>query len=114
MNNQMTQRKVIKEYYRVDREQFDEVSDAVFYAYGQLADRKQNYRSITVERITHVEAADESEKLFGMDVLNHIVTGRLDIKGPASAMFSAELSRYNPVNGWCVPEHIDVQRDKVA
>ena len=102
--------KVTREYYAVgsygDRREFAEMGEAVQYCYKRLIDG--NYHSLTIERITEY-AQPEGEETFLSVFLKPQVVSSVTIQGPASLYADPRLSRYHPVNGWVVPETIDVE-----
>ena len=110
--------KVIGEYYRlVDEERNilrvysnysqDMFWDALVYA-GWFKD------TVTIERVTQWETDEEEElrfRFFGYETevdgyKGQTVTGEYKVSIPTS--FADELSRYSPVNGWVIPEEIEI------
>ena len=110
--------KVIGEYYRLIDESRnilrvyssysqDMFWDALVYAGWFKA-------TVTIERVTQWESDNEEElrfRFFGYetDVFGNkgqTVTGEFKVNIPTS--FADELSRYSPVNGWVVPEEIEI------
>lgn len=96
--------RTVREYYRVGASTFDSAEEAVKAAFRRAAD--ENYRSITVERVTVHDPVDGG--VWGE--ITETVTGRLVVDGPATLSRSPELSRYHPVNGWVIPEAVEVER----
>ncbi len=70
--------------------------------------------SVTIERVTQWETDEEEEvrfRLFGYETeikgcKGQTVTGEYKVDIPTS--FADELSRYSPVNGWVIPEEIEI------
>jgi hypothetical protein len=103
--------KVTREYYYVgeygDRREFEEMREAVAYLYARIF--AGNYHHLSIHRVTEFERpageVDSFEALF--DSYRQVTT-TVTIQGPASLYGMPELSRYHPVNGWIVPETIEI------
>lgn len=103
--------KVVGEYYRVGGprgERFDSIGDAVRGAFAMAV--RDNYYSISVERVTVHEPVLGREGSFESlcGPISETVTGKISIKGPAHYISLPELSRYHPVNGWVLPDTIEI------
>jgi hypothetical protein len=104
-------RRVTREYYYVgeyaDRREFDEMGKAVEYLYSRIF--AGNYHALSIHRVTEFErTAEEMNSFEGMFDDYRQVTTTVTIQGPASLYSMPELSRYHPVNGWVVPETIEI------
>jgi hypothetical protein len=99
--------KVTREYYVVGdygfRREFDEMSDALTYLYSII--HAQNFHYLSIHRVTEYDAPQDHRGLF---VANNVTT-TVTIQGPASLYADPRLSRYHPINGWVVPETIEVE-----
>lgn len=81
------------------------IAEAVEAAMRITLDRKIG---CSVQRITLIEP-QVVKGLFGEDVtINEVMTGEIPIPGPRSYTYVPELSRYHAVNGWVIPETIDI------
>ena len=98
------ERKILKVYYSYSQDIF---WDALIYA-------GVNKTSTTIERVTQWESDDEEglrHRLFGYETefdgyKGQTVTGEYKVNIPSN--FTGEFSRYNPVNGWVIPEEIEI------
>jgi hypothetical protein len=113
--------KVIGEYYALVTDlhtsnttrikTYEKYTDEMFW--DALAYAGNNKASVRIERITRFKVPEESE----MELLDKLffagkteaerVTGHYDIAIPNYASRS-KLSRYHPVNGWVIPEEIEM------
>lgn len=82
---------------------YESISAAVEAAMRITLDRKT---SCSVRRIT--EHAPVNVGVLMDLVVTETVTGEVHIPGPRSYDYAPALSRYHPVNGWVVPDMIDV------
>lgn len=110
--------KVIGEYYRVVDEERNILR--VYHSYSQdmfwdaLIYAGWSKASVTIERVTQWETDEEEElrfRFFGYETevdgyKGQTVTGEYKVDIPTS--FTDELSRYSPVNGWVIPEEIEI------
>ena len=89
---------------------FEHISDAVESAMRITLDRCVGCNVLRVT--THEPIPDPTIALNGMfgpsEMTCETVTGQVSIPGPRSYAFSPALSRYHPVNGWVVPETIEI------
>lgn len=99
-------KQIVKEVYVAFGEEFASLRDAVDFVYKKLS--SENYYSASIERRSYYEADGDDCLSFLSGNLRYKVTGEACIPGPASMMMNPGLSRYHPVNGWVVPESIDV------
>lgn len=101
--------KVIREYYRLTISQIEYSSPAaaIAEAYRIMADETGKpgwINGISIERVTVIYPI---EHIFG--TLHEIVTGTIFISSPGTLAQSPELSRYHPVNGWVIPDSIEIK-----
>ena len=109
------------EYYRVVTdlgasrpvvlpERFDDPCDAARAAMRRVLDTG---RSCDIERVTTHEPVERHilgapTEGWPPEIVAETVTGRVTIPGPEGYARRPEMSRYHPVNGWAVPETIEV------
>lgn len=110
--------KVIGEFYRLIDEERNTVKEYQHYSQDMFWDALKysgvNKTSTTIERVTQWESDDEEGlrfRLFGYETevdgnKGQTVTGEYVVNIPTN--FADELSRYNPVNGWVIPEQIEI------
>lgn len=98
--------KVEREYYRIGPRgrEYESPGEAVRAAF--IAAAEGNMRSISVERVTVHEPYDGP-----IGPITETVTGEISIPGPALLARASALARYHPVNGWEVPEEIEIDID---
>ena len=85
---------------------YDSIPGAVEAAMRITLDRQVG---CDVLRVTEHEAVTV-EDMFGQPVVTSgTVTGKISIPGPRSYDYLPELSRYHPVNGWALPEVVEVK-----
>jgi hypothetical protein len=113
----MTTCKVTGEYYRAIDNGYrviakgDNPREVVAAALGWLG-ANSGAHGVTVERVTTHEPAPIEEpfaELLG-DLLggqNETVTGKIVIHGAARLAAGSEMSRYDPVNGWVLPDTVE-------
>lgn len=104
--------KVTGECYRVGDIDYDELNAAIKAAYTELI--RGNYQSLKIQRITKHEPIPRKnneimDELWGPRV--ETITGEYDLAGPALLRMTPELSRYHPVNGWVIPDEIEVENE---
>lgn len=105
--------KVAREYYRVFGREYESPTKAIAEAYRFMADEAGKpgwHRSVQVERVAVLEKPVTAEGVFAnlFEQVTEVVTGTLTVMAPGSLAESVELSRYHPVNGWVVPDEIEV------
>lgn len=105
--------KVVKEYYRIVLAGKDEAlkiyedyTEQMYYDAYEICAKQRT--PVEIERVTVVEKQEsDPNAVFEMYFKhsNEYITGRVRIGPPH---FAADtLGRYNPVNGWIIPEEIE-------
>jgi hypothetical protein len=105
--------KVTDEKYRVypngktkggTHKDFENIMDAVAEAF-LIAGRIR--KDVVVDRIT-IHEPYKIELFMHNEERTETITGEYRVSFPHFA--SINISRYSPVNGWCIPEEIDVEK----
>ena len=96
--------KVTGETYRVSGRDYNSVLEAAMAVYKHFGE-EPGADSAEILRITHHEPVHTDI----MGDITETMTGRLSIEGPQRIVHNAELSRYNPVNGWDIPDRIAIR-----
>ena len=115
----METRKVVKEFYRIARYNFEtrkydtlldnqEYSGDLYWTAFKTAGETK--KSVSIQRITVVEVLkpnpDNVFAMFFEDENPEVITAEYKVEPPHFA--ADKLGRYNPVNGWVVPEEIKI------
>ena len=111
-----TTAKVTGEYYRVTYKPLSLVryasaahAIAAVYVYMAKQTGKPGWlRFTSIERVTTHEPVPNSLPEWIAD-RTETVTGSICVESPGQLSERPEMSRYSPVNGWCVPEVIEVR-----
>lgn len=104
--------KVVREFYRVETAgmepaSYENLADAARDAIGKALVTKA--KGVGIMRVTEHEPVtfgNEMDLLF--PPVTETVTGEVFVPAVSSYIWAPGLSRYHPVNGWAVPETIEV------
>lgn len=113
--------KVTGEYYRLyfgNRHwgHFKSPHEACAEAYRELVEDSGKpgwRRAIEVQRVTTHESVPIWSEYPELGSITETVTGRVTVPAPGQIAEDVGLSRYHPVNGWSVPETLEI-KDYIA